>query len=150
MSGDDTSTFQQIVPKKLKIPKFNRPDPNLLDEKIQTYRELVSAKLRNLEPETKRIYRWKNNLKFSTRIALNELRNLVANNRVVICRSDKDGKVIVADFTDYNRIMRGELQQFFFFSYFKPLYCNNLLHWCTLPVIMLISISKQFAPKPIS
>ena len=89
MSGDDTSTFQQILPKKLKIPKFNRPDPNLLDEKIQTYRELVSAKLRNLEPETKRIYRWKNNLEFSTPIALNNLRNLVANNRAVICRSDK-------------------------------------------------------------
>ena len=83
------------MPSKLKVPKFNHPNPELLDNFMLIYRELVSSKLHNLKPAAIKLHRTSNNLNPDLRIALKELINLVKNKNNVICKFDKDGKIIV-------------------------------------------------------
>ena len=45
-------------------------------------------------------------------MALTELNEQVRNKNIVICRSDKDGKLVVLNFDDYNKIMGRELEMF--------------------------------------
>ena len=51
------------LPEKLKIPKFNRPDRDLLHEKVVNYTERIAAKLHSIEKLVKADYRKKTNLK---------------------------------------------------------------------------------------
>ena len=46
------------------------------------------------------------------RSSLKHLSQLVHTNRIVICKADKDGKIIVVDFKDYQIIMEAVLGQF--------------------------------------
>ena len=103
---------QSNLPPKLKLPKFNRPNPELLDNSMFIYRELVFSKLRNLKPTVTKLYRTNNNLNPDLLTALKELINLVKNKNIVICKADKDGKIIVLDFDDYINIMNRELKTF--------------------------------------
>ena len=59
------------------------------------YGELVSSKLHNLKPAVAKLYRTSNNLNRDLRTALVEFINLVTNTNIVICKADKDGKIIV-------------------------------------------------------
>ena len=103
---------QSNLPPKLKLPKFNRPNLELLDNSMFIYRELVSSKLRNLKPTVTKLYRTSNNLNPDLLTALKELINLVKNKNIVICKTDKDGKIIVLDFDDYINIINRELKTF--------------------------------------
>ena len=71
-----------------------------------------SSKLRNLKPTVTKLYRTSNNLNPVLLTALKELINLVKNKNIVICKADKDGKIIVLDFDDYINIMNRELKTF--------------------------------------
>ena len=89
----DFST-QINLPLKLKLAKFNRPNPELLNSSMLFYHELVSWKLRNLKPAVTILCRTCNNLNPDLRIALKQLINMVKNKIIVICKADKDGKII--------------------------------------------------------
>ena len=67
------------LPEKLKIPEFNRPDGDLVHEKIVNYTERIAAKLRSIEKLVEADYRQKNNLKKSERKAVEELKIAVKN-----------------------------------------------------------------------
>jgi len=100
------------IPAKLTIPKTNRPDRDRIDDKTMTYCEMVSSKLRNFGDTAKKQFYKFNNLTIDLRKALADLSNLVNNKNIVICKSDKDGKIIIVDFKDYNQIMRREMSNF--------------------------------------
>ena len=54
----------------------------------------------------------KNNLNINLRKALNELKTEIDNKKIVLCKSDKDGKVILLNYNDYDTIMKRELNKF--------------------------------------
>jgi len=58
------------VAKKLKIPKFSRPESGKIDEKNKTYVEMVCTKLRKIKPLVLKAYRTKNNLSKEQRKSL--------------------------------------------------------------------------------
>ena len=108
---------QNTLPNKLIIPKFNRPDKNLINDKIHAYYNSVSGKLHNLESKVTHQYKKHNNLNHVQRNALLELRDLVKERKIVICKTDKDGKLVVVNYTDYNIVMNRELSSFTELSY---------------------------------
>jgi len=73
---------------------------------------MVLSKLRNLKEEVQKNYRKKNNLPKEQRNSLNKLNSLVKNRHIVICSSDKDGKIVILNYEDYNSIMLRELKDF--------------------------------------
>ena len=100
------------LPKKLKILKNSRPNRKKLDEKTNAYVDMVLSKLRNLKEDVQKNYRKKNNLPKEQRNSLNKLNSLVKNRHIVICSSDKDGKIVILNYEDYNSIMLRELKDF--------------------------------------
>ena len=109
---ENDMNYKTFLPDKLKIQKLNRPINNLVDEKIKTYCSMTTNKIRNLEVKVKEQYSKRNNLNIKLKIALYELNKKVRNKKIVICRSDKDGKLIILNFDDYNNIMIKELKIF--------------------------------------
>ena len=105
---NDTFSF----PDKLKLIKLNRPNKEDLDEKTQVYCEMIQAKLRSLKPKVRENFYKKNNLDPMLKKALQELISYTKNKEIVICRTDKDGRIIVVNFKDYKSIMQKELQKF--------------------------------------
>ena len=87
------------------------------------YTERNAAKLRSIEKLVKADYRQKNNLKKSERKAVEELRIAVKNKQIVICKSDKDGKIVLVNYRDYNVIIEKELSKF---SHLHTLITNNI------------------------
>ena len=43
---------------------------------------------------------------------LETLMSISTKNKIVICKADKDGKIIIVDYKDYQKIMEAELEQF--------------------------------------
>ena len=111
-SQESDLDYSFYLPEKLKIQKHNRPPNTLVDEKIKTYYSITTNKVRNLDTQVKEQYNKKNNLNIKLKIALYELNKKVRSKDIVICRSDKDGKLIILNFTDYNKIMNRELEVF--------------------------------------
>jgi len=73
---------------------------------------MVLFKLRSLKEEVQKNYRKKNNMPKEQRNSLNKLNSLVKNRHIVICSSDKDGKIVILNYEDYNSIMLRELKDF--------------------------------------
>ena len=119
----EENSFENEMPPKLKIPKFNRPDKDLLSQQVNAYCESVSAKLRLVKPMVKEMFYSKNNLNENEQLALNDLRMLVRDEKIVVCRADKDGKVLVVNYEDYNQIMKNELERSF--TYISSLTTDN-------------------------
>ena len=92
-------------------------------KKIVSYTERVAAKLRSIEKLVKVNYRQKNNLKKSERKAVEEFRIAVKNKQIIICKSDKDGKIVLVNYYDYNVIKEKELSKF---SHLHTLTTNNI------------------------
>ena len=59
----------------------------------------------------KEMFYAKNNLIENEQLALSDLRMLVRDEKIVVCRADKDG--VVVNYKDYNQIMKNESQQSF-------------------------------------
>ena len=89
---NETREETSDLPRKLKIPKFNRPHKDQIDEKIQVYCEMMQAKLRNLSSKVRTQYYRRHNLDPPLRKAFHEIKQHVNSNQIVICRPDKDGK----------------------------------------------------------
>jgi len=101
-----------VLPKKLKIPKFSRLESGKIDEETKTYVEMVCTKLRNIKPFVLKAYRTKNNLSKEQRKNFTKLAKLTEERKIVICRADKDGKIVIFNYDDYDAIITRELQQF--------------------------------------
>jgi len=106
---DDTNF---VLPKKLSIPKTSRPDSAKIDQETKTYVEIVFTKLRNMKPLVLEAYRTNNNLSHEERKSLSKLAKLTEERKIVICRADKDGKIVILNYEDHDAIMIRELQQF--------------------------------------
>ena len=89
----DTDAKSEPLPKKPKLQKYNWPNPHRLKENVKVYRDIITAKLRCLEPHASNFYKTKNNLSSNLRSALQELNKAVKSNEIVICKSDKDVKL---------------------------------------------------------
>jgi len=100
------------LPKKLKIPKFSRPESGKIDEETKTYVEMICTKLRNIKPLVLKAYRTKNNLSKEQRKSFSKLPKLTEERKIVICRADIDGKIVILNYDEYDAIMTRELQQF--------------------------------------
>ena len=59
-----------------------------------------------------KVYRTKNNLSKEQRKSFSKLAKLTEERKIVICRADKDGKIVILNYDDYDAIMTRELQQF--------------------------------------
>ena len=116
------------IPSKLQIKKFNRPDKDLVDAKTRAYVNLVHSKLKTIKVSSKNSYRNNNNLNFNQRMALHYLQNLVKECKFVICKSDKDGKIIIVNFKDYNTRMEKELRIFKNITQLNPGNISNHLN----------------------
>ena len=106
----DDSDF--VLPKKLSMPKASRPDSAKIDQETKTYVEMVFSKLRNIKPLLLEAYRTNNNSSHDERKSLSKLAKLTEERKIVICRADKDGKIVILNYDDYDAIMTRELQQF--------------------------------------
>jgi len=83
-----------------------------LDEKTKAYVDGAFTKQRDLKKAVNQQYTEKNNIISKTRQSLDKLKKLVNNKVIVICKSDKDGKLIILNMSDYQAIMERELVQF--------------------------------------
>ena len=61
--------YSFYLAEKLKIQKHNRPPNTLVDEKIKTYYNFTTNKVRNLDTQVKEQYNKKNNLNIKLKIA---------------------------------------------------------------------------------
>ena len=57
-------------------------------------------------------YRTNNNLSHKERKSLSKLAKLTEERKIVICRADKDGKIVILNYEDYDAVMIREQQQF--------------------------------------
>ena len=57
-------------------------------------------------------YRSNNNLSIEERKSLSKLAKLTEERKFVIFRADKDGKIVILKYEDYDAIMTKELRQF--------------------------------------
>ena len=112
ITDNNQDNSNNTITPKLRIPKFNRPDYDLVDEKILAYTVSVTSKLQNIETAIKKYYSHVNNLNYQQRQALDYLSKLFRNEKIVICKADKDDKIIILNFEDYNLIMKRELEKF--------------------------------------
>ena len=62
----------------------------------------------NLKPLVEFSFIYRNNMSQDQGSSFKYLKKLVKDRKIVICRADKDGKLIVVDFKDYNLIMKRE------------------------------------------
>ena len=83
-----------------------------MDEKTKAYVDGAFTKQRDLKKAVNQQYTEKNNIISKTRQSLDKLKKLVNNKVIVICKSDKDGKLIILNMSDYQAIMERELVQF--------------------------------------
>jgi len=95
----------------LKIPNFSRPESGKIDEKNKTYVEMVCTKLRNIKPLVLKAYRKKQFVE-GTKKKFSKLAKRTKERKIVICREDKDGKIVILNYEDYDATMTRELQQF--------------------------------------
>jgi len=69
-----------VLPRKLKIPKFLRPESGKIDEETKTYVEMVCTKLRNIKPLVLKAYQTKNNLSKEQRKSFSKQAKLTEEN----------------------------------------------------------------------
>jgi len=70
------------------------------------------SKLRNIKSLVLKAYRTNNNLSNEERKSLSKLAKLTEERKIAICRADKEGKIVILNYEDYDAIMTKELQQF--------------------------------------
>ena len=110
--NNENTQNEECLPTKLVIPKFSRPPTESLTEEVATYKKLVKTKLRNLGPKVEKQYLHNNNLPFRLKQALKTIKMLISDQKVVVCRTDKDGKILIVNYSDYHEIMEKELNKF--------------------------------------
>ena len=91
---------------------MSRPNLDLVDDKTKAYCE-VTSKLRNLKQLVRFSFKYRNNMSQYLRSSFKYLKKLFKDRKIVICRVDKDGKLLVITFKDYNLIMEKNLRSNF-------------------------------------
>ena len=69
-------------------------------------REVLNV--RNLKPLVEFSSKYRNSMSQDLRCSFKYLKKLVKDRKIVICRADKDRKLLLLDFKDYNLIMEKE------------------------------------------
>ena len=110
--NNENTQNEECLPTKLIISKFSRPPTESLSEEVATYKKLVETKLRNLGPKVEKQYLHINNLPFRLKQALKTIKMLISKQKVDVCRTDKDGKILIVNYSDYHEIMEKELNKF--------------------------------------
>ena len=82
------------MPPKLKISRFNRPKKDLLCQQLNAYCESVLPKLLLVKPMFKEMIYLKNNINENEPLALNDLRMLVRDVKIVVRKADNDGNFL--------------------------------------------------------
>ena len=100
---------QDDVPAKLQFFKQNRPNSEQIDEETKAYTELCTAQLRNLKPKLAKQFQKHNNLSKEMQNSLKKLTSIAKDGEYVFCRLDKDGKIVIVDKEDFQKIMQREL-----------------------------------------
>ena len=93
------------VAKKLTIHKTSRPDSVRIDEEAKTFVEMFFSKWRDIKPLVLDAYRKNKNLSKEQRKSLCKLAKLTEERKIVICRADKAGKILILNYEDYDAIM---------------------------------------------
>ena len=101
-----------LLPEKLKVTKFSRPRIEDLYKKTIAYTQMITSKLRNLKEKVIDNFKRRNNLNAVLNKSFKKLKKLVRNNDIIVCKTDKDGKLVIIDLATYNNIMKRELEQF--------------------------------------
>ena len=83
-----------------------------MDERTKAYVDGAFTKLRDLKKAVNQQYAEKNNINGKARQSLDKLKKLVTNEIIVICKSNKDGKLLILNTSDYRASMERELVQF--------------------------------------
>ena len=94
-----------VLPKQLNIPKLSRPESGKIDEETKTYVEMVCTKLRSIKPLVLKAYPTKNNLSKEQRKCFTKLAKPTEERKIVIDRANKDGKIVILNYEDYDVIM---------------------------------------------
>ena len=91
------------------LPLFLRPCPEQLDDEVKAYSEMILTTMRNLKPLVKYMFTSRNNLHNELRTSLTKLMQKFKKRDIVICKADKDGKILIIDYSDYDQIMSDQL-----------------------------------------
>ena len=97
---------------KLSIPKFNKPDQDLLESETKTYCQSITSKLQNLKNIVNFHFYHRNKLNLEMCTSFKHLSHLVQNNKIVICKADQVGRITIANYKDYQKIMEVKFEQF--------------------------------------
>ena len=109
---NDGNHNKVLLAEKLKVTKFSRPRIEDLDKKTIAYTQMITSKLRNLKEKVIDIFKKHNNRNAVLNKSFKKLKKLVRNNDIIVCKTDKDGKLVIIDLATYNNIMKRELEQF--------------------------------------
>jgi len=97
---------------KLQLAKTSKPPTEMLNEEMKAYSDIVTNKLHDISSLARHKYANRNNLNLDMCESLTKLKKLVQNRIIVVCRADKDGKILVLNYEDYQTIMTRELESF--------------------------------------
>ena len=95
-----------------------------MDGKTKAYCYAITIKLRNLKPKVTQNFRCRNNLTTDMQKSIKKIKELVRSKQIVSCRADKDRKILMIDYDEYDAIM---LQQLKAFTTLKNVNTNNLV-----------------------
>ena len=69
----------------------------MLDKKTIAYTQMITSKLRNLKEKVIDNFKRRNNLNAVLNKSFKKLKKLVRNNDIIVCKTDKDGKLVIID-----------------------------------------------------
>ena len=107
--GDHNTDEMEKLPKKIMLPSFSRSSPEQLNDEVKAYSEMILTRMRNLKPLVKYMFTLRSNLQNEVHTSLNKLMRKVRKRDIVICKADKDGKILITDYSDYDQIMSNQL-----------------------------------------
>jgi len=102
-------SYANDVLKRLQIPKFNWPHQDCISEKVKAYRESISYKLRWIGSSVRDSFYRHNNYNVNQHLAVTELCNI---EQIDIYKLNKDGKIVIVKYCDYDNIMINKLGKF--------------------------------------
>ena len=95
---NDDDHNKVLIPEKLKATRFSRPIIKDLDKKSIVYTQMITSKLRKLKEKVIDHFERHNNLDAGLNKSFKKLKKLVRNNDIIVCKTDKVGKLIIVAF----------------------------------------------------
>ena len=132
-----------LLPEKLKVTKFSGPRIEDLDKKTIAYTQMITSKLRNLKEKVIDNFKRRNNLNAVLNRSFKKLKKLVRNNDIIVCKTHKDGKLVIIDLATYNNIIKKNWNNFKNLIYRKAI-LKRKLQWSEKNVkILLLLYTKN-------